>query len=42
MELAGAMKKTAVLCEDSPGFIVNRVARHYYLEALRLAEEHRD
>ena len=40
MELAGAMKKTAVLCEDAPGFIVNRVARHYYLEALRLAEEH--
>ena len=39
MELAGAMKKTAVLCEDAPGFIVNRVARHYYLEALRLAEE---
>jgi len=39
MELAATMKKTAVLCEDAPGFIVNRVARHYYLEALRLAEE---
>ena len=39
MELARQMGKTPVLCEDSPGFIVNRVARHYYLEALRIAEE---
>jgi 3-hydroxybutyryl-CoA dehydrogenase len=39
MELAREMGKTPVLCEDSPGFIVNRVARHYYLEALRIAEE---
>jgi len=31
--------KTAVLAKDSPGFIVNRVARHYYVEALRLLEE---
>jgi 3-hydroxybutyryl-CoA dehydrogenase len=30
--------KTPVLCNDSPGFIVNRVARPYYLEALYLAE----
>lgn len=30
--------KTAVLCKDSPGFIVNRVARPYYLEALKLVE----
>jgi 3-hydroxybutyryl-CoA dehydrogenase len=28
--------KTPVLCNDSPGFIVNRVARPYYLEALQL------
>jgi 3-hydroxybutyryl-CoA dehydrogenase len=28
--------KTPVLCNDSPGFIVNRVARPYYLEALHL------
>ncbi|RYZ51733.1 MAG: 3-hydroxybutyryl-CoA dehydrogenase, partial [Chitinophagaceae bacterium] len=27
------------VCKDSPGFIVNRVARPYYIEALRLAEE---
>jgi 3-hydroxybutyryl-CoA dehydrogenase len=31
--------KTAVLAKDSPGFIVNRVARHYYVEALKLLEE---
>ncbi|SFQ52222.1 3-hydroxyacyl-CoA dehydrogenase family protein [Parafilimonas terrae] len=30
--------KTAVVCNDAPGFIVNRVARHYYLEAMRLVE----
>jgi 3-hydroxybutyryl-CoA dehydrogenase len=30
--------KTPVLCKDAPGFIVNRVARPYYIEALRLAE----
>ena len=39
MELAKALGKTAVLCKDSPGFIVNRVARPYYIESLRLAEE---
>jgi 3-hydroxybutyryl-CoA dehydrogenase len=27
------------LVKDSPGFIVNRVARHYYVEALKLLEE---
>jgi 3-hydroxybutyryl-CoA dehydrogenase len=31
--------KTAVLAKDSPGFIVNRVARHYYVEALKMLEE---
>jgi 3-hydroxybutyryl-CoA dehydrogenase len=31
--------KTAVVCTDAPGFIVNRVARPYYIEALRLVEE---
>jgi 3-hydroxybutyryl-CoA dehydrogenase len=31
--------KTAVLCLDAPGFIVNHVARPFYLEALRLAEQ---
>jgi 3-hydroxybutyryl-CoA dehydrogenase len=31
--------KTPVVCKDAPGFIVNRVARPYYIESLRLAEE---
>ena len=30
------MDKTPVVCNDAPGFIVNRVARHYYLEAMKL------
>jgi len=32
------LKKSPVVCIDAPGFIVNRVARHYYLEAMRLVE----
>lgn len=39
VELAWQMGKTPVICKDSPGFIVNRVARPYYIEALRLVEE---
>ena len=31
--------KTTVLCKDTPGFIVNRVARPFYGEALRILEE---
>ncbi len=31
--------KVAVLANDAPGFIVNRVARHYYVESLLLLEE---
>lgn len=38
MAIAKQMGKTAVVCKDLPGFIVNRVARHYYLEALKLVE----
>jgi 3-hydroxybutyryl-CoA dehydrogenase len=33
------LKKTSVIVKDSPGFIVNRIARQFYLEALRIAEE---
>lgn len=33
------LKKTPVMCKDAPGFIVNRVARHYYLEAMKLVEK---
>lgn len=39
MQVCTRMNKTAVLCKDSPGFIVNRVARHYYLEAMKLVED---
>ena len=34
-----AIGKQPVLTQDSPGFIVNRVARPYYVEALRILEE---
>lgn len=33
------LNKTAVVCKDAPGFIVNRVARPYYLEAMKLVEQ---
>ncbi len=39
MQLCLSLKKTPVLCIDAPGFIVNRVARHYYLEAMKLVEQ---
>ncbi|HEX2534846.1 MAG TPA: 3-hydroxyacyl-CoA dehydrogenase family protein, partial [Chitinophagaceae bacterium] len=35
---AASLGKTPVPCTDAPGFIVNRVARPYYIEALRLVE----
>lgn len=37
--LVQQMNKVPVVCKDAPGFIVNRVARPYYIEALRLVEE---
>lgn len=37
--LAQKMGKVPVRVKDSPGFIVNRVARHYYLEAMQVAEQ---
>ena len=39
IELAKQMGKVPVICKDSPGFIVNRVARPFYIESLRLVEE---
>lgn len=36
-ELALQLGKTPVRVNDAPGFIVNRVARHFYLEAMQLA-----
>ncbi|MHB8460702.1 MAG: 3-hydroxyacyl-CoA dehydrogenase [Candidatus Limnocylindrales bacterium] len=39
VELVRAWDKTAVVCADTPGFIVNRVNRPFTLEALRLLED---
>jgi 3-hydroxybutyryl-CoA dehydrogenase len=39
VELTKQLGKTPVTCKDSPGFIVNRVARPFYIESLRMAEE---
>ena len=38
-ELMKDWGKVPVLCKDTPGFIVNRVARPFYGEALRIYEE---
>ncbi len=37
--VARQLGKTPVVASDTPGFIVNRVARPYYLEALRIVGE---
>ncbi len=38
-QLAEQMGKVPVICKDAPGFIVNRVARHYYLEAMEMVTQ---
>lgn len=38
-KLIDSWKKLSVVCKDTPGFIVNRVARPFYGEALRIYEE---
>ncbi len=38
-EWSVSLGKTTVYAQDAPGFIVNRVARHFYVEALKIAEE---
>jgi len=37
--LISRLGKTPVTCRDAPGFVVNRVARPFYIESLRIAEE---
>ena len=39
VQLTKMLGKQPVVCTDAPGFIVNRVARPYYIESLRLVEE---
>ncbi|WP_339609236.1 3-hydroxyacyl-CoA dehydrogenase NAD-binding domain-containing protein [uncultured Planktosalinus sp.] len=39
VQIIGDWKKIGVLVKDTPGFIVNRVARPFYGEALRIYEE---
>jgi 3-hydroxybutyryl-CoA dehydrogenase len=41
-EVAEKLGKTPVRVSDTPGFIVNRVARPFYLEALRIVESGAD
>ncbi|MCL6452894.1 MAG: hypothetical protein K6T78_04590 [Alicyclobacillus sp.] len=38
-EIVAAFGKQAIVCQDTPGFIVNRVARNFYGEALRIVGE---
>jgi 3-hydroxybutyryl-CoA dehydrogenase len=38
-EFSLSLSKIPVCAQDSPGFIVNRIARHFYVEALKLVEE---
>ncbi|MEO0143766.1 MAG: 3-hydroxyacyl-CoA dehydrogenase family protein [candidate division WOR-3 bacterium] len=39
IEILRSLSKEVVICKDSPGFIVNRIARPFYLSALKMYEE---
>ena len=39
LEYVKSVNKTFVVAKDAPGFIVNRVARHFYVEGLKVLEE---
>lgn len=39
LDYVKSVNKTCVIAKDAPGFIVNRVARHFYVEGLKILEE---
>ncbi len=39
IDIISSWKKIPVVAKDTPGFIVNRIARPYYSEAIRILEE---
>lgn len=39
LDYVSSVKKKCVIAADAPGFIVNRVARHFYVEGLKVLEE---
>ncbi len=39
LEYVESVNKKCVIAQDAPGFIVNRVARHFYVEGLKVLEE---
>ncbi len=39
LQFVNSIGKTGVVAADAPGFIVNRIARLYYVESLKLLEE---
>lgn len=41
IDITRALGKTPVIAKDTPGFIVNRVARNFYGEALRIVGENK-
>ncbi|MDA8886195.1 3-hydroxyacyl-CoA dehydrogenase NAD-binding domain-containing protein [Bacteroidia bacterium] len=38
-EYVSSVNKKCIVAKDAPGFIVNRVARHFYVEGLKILEE---
>ena len=38
-EYVTSVNKKCIVAKDAPGFIVNRVARHFYVESLKILEE---
>lgn len=39
IDLTKQLGKVPVVCKDAPGFIVNRVARHFYLESMEMVSK---